>query len=65
MRFYALQSPKGEEVEDQDPDFKEFEDLINPFVEDDGGPHPDRDYEPRDPGWLYPDNDRKESLRHI
>lgn len=36
-----------------DPEF----DLINPYVEDDHTCHKDRDFEPKDPGWIYSDRD--------
>lgn len=37
-------------------DEQEF-DLINPMAKTPQGAIPDKDFEPKDPGWPYPDND--------
>lgn len=46
-----------EKKEEEDPDLKEFEDLINPFAKSPKGSEIDKDFEPKDPGWPYPDQD--------
>lgn len=46
-----------EDDENEDPDFKEFQDLINPFIPAPQGAIFDKDFEPKDPGWPYPDQD--------
>lgn len=40
-------------------DLEEFQGLINPFVDrrESQKDHRDKDFEPNDPGWLYPDRD--------
>lgn len=40
--------------------FEEFADLINPYAEDvPPGGAVDKDFEPKDPGWLYSDGTKE------
>jgi hypothetical protein len=49
----------GKKLTEEDKLIQEF-DLINPFARDlaPGGER-DRDFEPIDPGWPYPDSNRR------